>query len=128
MCRRARVHPAMAKPWRDLDSAESWLQSIRNGAHRPQDRCFSPFSPSPLPGRLHAMGLDLHAAPPRLAGGALYNKVNDDRILAGAGGLAFFGLLALFPGVAAFVALYGLFADWSTINGHLATFTFMLPG
>jgi membrane protein len=58
----------------------------------------------------------------------LYNKVNDDRILAVAGGLAFFGLLALFPGVAAFVALYGLFSDWSTINGHLATFTFMLPG
>src|ERR1700684_928718 len=58
----------------------------------------------------------------------LYNKVNDDRILAVAGGFAVFGLLALFPGVAAFVALYGLFADWSTINGHLATFTFMLPG
>jgi membrane protein len=57
----------------------------------------------------------------------LYNKVNDDRILAVAGGLAFFGLLALFPGIAAFVALYGLFADYSTINGHLATFTFMLP-
>lgn len=57
----------------------------------------------------------------------LYNKMNDDRILAVAGGLAFFGLLALFPGIAAFVALYGLFADWSTINGSLGTLTFMLP-
>jgi membrane protein len=57
----------------------------------------------------------------------LYNKMNDDRILAVAGGLAFFGLLALFPGIAAFVALYGLFADWSTISGNLGTLTFMLP-
>ncbi|MGB7246800.1 MAG: YihY/virulence factor BrkB family protein [Methylovirgula sp.] len=57
----------------------------------------------------------------------LYTKMNDDRILAVAGGLAFFGLLALFPGIAAFVALYGLFGDWSTINGHLGTVTFMLP-
>ncbi len=57
----------------------------------------------------------------------LYNKMNDDRILAVAGGLSFFGLLALFPGIAAFVALYGLFADWSTINGNLGTLTFMLP-
>jgi membrane protein len=57
----------------------------------------------------------------------LYTKMNDDRLLAVAGGLAFFGLLALFPGIAAFVALYGLFADWSTINGHLGTLTFMLP-
>ncbi len=57
----------------------------------------------------------------------LYNKMNDDRLLAVAGGLAFFGLLALFPGIAAFVALYGLFADWSTINGNLGTLTFMLP-
>src|SRR5579875_584123 len=70
-------------------------------------------------------------APPRRPLRAMawdfYNKTNDHRLLAVAGGVAFFGLLALFPGIAAFVALYGLFADWSTINGHLSSLTFMLP-
>ncbi len=70
-------------------------------------------------------------APPRRPLRAMawdfYNKTNDHRLLAVAGGVAFFGLLALFPGIATFVALYGLFADWSTINGHLSSLTFMLP-
>jgi membrane protein len=58
----------------------------------------------------------------------LYEEVDQDRILAVAAGVTFFGLLALFPAVASLVALYGLFADFSTINDHLNTLSFFLPG
>ncbi len=39
-----------------------------------------------------------------------------NRVLSTAGGVAFFALLAVFPGIAAVVSLYGLFADASTIS------------
>src|SRR5262245_61816890 len=49
----------------------------------------------------------------------LYQQVDEDRILAVAAGVVFFALLAFFPAVTAFVSLYGLFADPSTVNQHL---------
>jgi membrane protein len=51
-----------------------------------------------------------------------------DRILSTSGGVAFFALLAVFPGIAAIVSLYGLFADASTIGGHLTLLSGILPG
>jgi membrane protein len=44
-----------------------------------------------------------------------YQRSNDDRLLATAGGVVFFGLLAVFPAITALVSSYGLFADPSTI-------------
>src|SRR4051794_13997133 len=42
----------------------------------------------------------------------VYDEINKDRILAVAAGVTFFyGLLALFPALAALVSIYGLFAD-----------------
>jgi membrane protein len=46
----------------------------------------------------------------------VYQKMNDDRLLAVAGGVVFYALLALFPAITAFVSLYGLVADASTID------------
>ena len=43
-------------------------------------------------------------------------SISEDRILSTAGGVAFFALLAILPGIAAIVSLYGLFADASTIG------------
>jgi membrane protein len=40
-----------------------------------------------------------------------WRSFNRDQIATVAGGISFFGLLAAFPGLAAFVSLYGLFAD-----------------
>src|ERR1700733_1711731 len=37
----------------------------------------------------------------------VYEQMNDDRILAVAGGIVFYGLLGLFPALIAFVSLYG---------------------
>jgi membrane protein len=41
--------------------------------------------------------------------------------------VAFFTLLAVFPGIAAIVSLYGLFADTSTIGDHLTLLAGILP-
>ena len=56
-----------------------------------------------------------------------YAEIGNDRLLAIAAGVVFYGLLALFPAITAFVSLYGLFADWSTINSHIATAAGFLP-
>ena len=42
--------------------------------------------------------------------------------------MAFFALLAVFPGIAAIVSLYGLFADATTIGKHLSLLSGFLPG
>jgi membrane protein len=48
-------------------------------------------------------------------------------LLAIAGGVVFFGLLAIFPAIAAFVSLYGLFADAASINNHIVWAAGLLP-
>jgi membrane protein len=56
-----------------------------------------------------------------------YQRFNDDRLLATAAGVVFFGLLAVFPAVTALVSSYGLFADPSTIGANLQTLSLLLP-
>jgi membrane protein len=56
-----------------------------------------------------------------------YQQIDEDRLLAIAGGVVFFGLLAIFPALAAFVSLYGLFADAGTISKHIDLATGILP-
>jgi membrane protein len=58
---------------------------------------------------------------------ARYASVNDNRLLAVAGGVVFFSLLAIFPAIAAFVSLYGLIADASTIDSHLSLAAGVFP-
>jgi membrane protein len=58
---------------------------------------------------------------------AIYQAMSDDRLLAVAAGIVFFGLLALFPAITAFVSFYGLFAKASTINDHLALAAGIMP-
>ena len=55
-------------------------------------------------------------------------SISGDRILSTSGGVAFFALLAVFPGIAAIVSLYGLFADASTIGKHLSLLSGSCPG
>ena len=57
-----------------------------------------------------------------------YQQIGEDRLLAVAAGVVFYGLLALFPALTAFVSLYGLFAKASTINDHLSMAAGILPG
>jgi membrane protein len=54
-------------------------------------------------------------------------SISEDRILSTSGSVAFFALLAVFPGIAAIVSLYGLFADASMISKHLSLLSGFLP-
>jgi membrane protein len=58
----------------------------------------------------------------------IYNGISDDRILANAAGVTYYALLALFPGIAAVVSIYGLFADPNTIVSHVDTMAGVAPG
>src|SRR4051794_20745025 len=58
----------------------------------------------------------------------VYNGIGEDRILMNAAGVTFYALLALFPAIAAFVSINGLFADPQTIANHLDTLAGVLPG
>jgi membrane protein len=57
-----------------------------------------------------------------------YAQISEDRLLAVAAGVVFYGLLALFPALTAVVSLYGLFAQPSSINEHLTLLSGVLPG
>lgn len=54
-------------------------------------------------------------------------EFGDDDVAAWARSIAFSGILALFPALAAFVAIYGLFADIETARSHLAGLTGVIP-
>jgi membrane protein len=113
------------------------------------------FQPSPLPPRPSAEQAQLEpgASPDALAGelsrpdrGRLsrnplqipwtgwkdilwrtYERTGEDRLLATAAGVVFFGLLAVFPAITALVSCYGLFANPATIGANLQTLALMLP-
>jgi membrane protein len=57
----------------------------------------------------------------------VYASINDNRLLAVAAGVVFYSLLAIFPAIAAFVSLYGLVADASTIDSHLSLAAGIFP-
>ena len=51
----------------------------------------------------------------------------EDRLLAVAAGVVFYGLLAVFPAITALVSLYGLFASSAAIGDHLSLAAGILP-
>src|ERR1700741_1107055 len=58
----------------------------------------------------------------------VYHGISDNRILLVAAGVTFYSLLAIFPGIAALISIYGLFADPATVAGHLDTVANFAPG
>jgi hypothetical protein len=54
-------------------------------------------------------------------------SIPENRLLATAGGVAFFGLMAIFPALATIVSLYGLFADPHAIPERLAILAGVVP-
>jgi membrane protein len=57
----------------------------------------------------------------------VYDSVSEHRLLAIAAGVTFYSLLAIFPAIAAFVALYSWFADPAVIASHLDALSGVLP-
>ncbi len=58
----------------------------------------------------------------------VYENVTEHRIIALAAGMTFYTLLAIFPALAALVAIYGLFSDPAKITGHLEQLQGLMPG
>jgi membrane protein len=82
---------------------------------------------APLSGRLTGNPLAIAASRWKEILKGTYDRINRDRILANAAGVVFYGLLAIFPAIAALVSCYGLLADPSTISNNLQTLAWMLP-
>jgi membrane protein len=57
----------------------------------------------------------------------VYSNVGDHRIFALAAGMTYYSLLAIFPALAALVAIYGLFSDAGTIAKHLDEVSGFMP-
>ena len=60
-------------------------------------------------------------------GWRVFEGIQEDRVLLISAGVTFYGLLALFPAIAALVSLYGLFADASSVSDQLAQLSGFLP-
>ena len=58
---------------------------------------------------------------------SVIRSIPEDRVLSTAGSVAFFALLAVFPGLATVVSLYGLLADAGNIGLQLALLDGMVP-
>jgi len=95
----------------------------------------SPPSPGHQPNRDKAPGRGREAQSPSEIPAAgwkdvlwrVYERFQNDRVMLIAAGVTYYGLLALFPAIAALVSLYGLFADPDTIKQQLSNLEGVLP-
>ena len=58
----------------------------------------------------------------------IYHDISENRILLIAAGVTFYLILAIFPGIAALVSIYGLFVDPSSVVTHLDIVASVAPG
>lgn len=58
----------------------------------------------------------------------VYANIGDHRILALAAGMTYYSILAIFPALAALVAIYGVFSDPGSIARHLDQISGFVPG
>ena len=58
----------------------------------------------------------------------VYGNIGEHRILALAAGMTYYSILAIFPAIAALVAIYGLFSDPGSIAKHLDDLSGFIPG
>jgi membrane protein len=58
----------------------------------------------------------------------VYKNISEHRVIALAAGVTFYTLLAIFPAIAALVAIYGLFANPATLGDKLGALGSSLPG
>ena len=87
------------------------------------------------PGKILEPGRGRHAVSPTGIPGKgwkdilwrTYDQINEDRLLAVAAGVVFYGLLALFPAITALVSSYALFADTKTVNDHISFLSEFFP-
>src|SRR5580658_7976157 len=54
-------------------------------------------------------------------------RVSRDSLMLVAAGVAFYAMTAIFPAIAAFVSIYGFFADPNAVQGRVAEYADLLP-
>ena len=112
-------------------SAQRYFQAGRRREPPPHPRDGAATEASELPqpkhGRQTAWPLQIPWAGWKDILRRTYLRTGEDRLLATAAGVVFFGLLAIFPAITALVSCYGLFATPSTIGDNLQTLALMLP-
>jgi membrane protein len=108
---------AGAEDWRtEVECADAAPLSVARARARERGRGRDAHSPGDFPSRAwHDILLRVLWAIP------------EDRVLYTAGSVAFFTLLAIFPGIATVVALYGLFADIASMQSHLLLLDGLVP-
>ena len=110
---------------------------------QPQPDCDRPFGESapadephslhlaraqePDRGRRASSPVEIPLSGWRDVGWRVYAEIQNDRLLAVAAGVVFYGLLALFPAITALVSSYALFAEAGTIGKHLAFASALMP-
>jgi hypothetical protein len=57
----------------------------------------------------------------------VWKNIGEDRVMLVAAGVTYYCLLAIFPGIAALVAIYGFFTDPATISAQVDTVSGILP-
>lgn len=58
----------------------------------------------------------------------VWGQIGEDRVMAVAAGVTFYGLLAIFPLITALVSIFGFVADPASINDNLRSLSAILPG
>jgi membrane protein len=101
---------------RERYAASSPARDGRGQAAREHGRGRLAFTPSEIPPRGWKDIL------PRV-----WNNIGEDRVMLVAAGVTFYSLLAIFPAIAALVAIYGFFADPSSIAAHADSLSGVLP-
>ena len=54
-------------------------------------------------------------------------RVSRDNLMLVAAGVAFYAMTAIFPAIAAFVSIYGFFADPNSVTDQISSFSAILP-
>jgi membrane protein len=58
----------------------------------------------------------------------VWKNIGEDRVMLVAAGVTFYCLLAIFPAIAALVAIYGFFSDPASISSHVDKLSGVMPG
>lgn len=96
---------------------EAWEDASADVAGESADRGRSASDPSEIPARGWKDVLL-----------RVFRNISGHRIMSLAAGVTYYSLLAIFPALAALVAIYGLFSDASTITRHLDQLEGLVPG
>lgn len=134
--RRPRINPLIAAPWFALAALVALWPRGGIAGKAPPDASLSRstvMSPAgydaaePGRGRRATAPYRIPARGWRDILWRTWKEMNEDQLQIIAAGVTFYGLLAIFPALAAFVSLYGLFADVATVQTQLQQIRAILP-